>query len=195
MPMNAAAGRSAATSAPMPMPAASEMIQPIAARFSGRPRIGRKSISLPARKNSIARPKSARRSMKSSGTHPAEHGRPEQQAEHDLEHDERDRQPAPDPPHEQRRDCGDRRDEHHRADRDVHGPSRRCATAPPVAMLVGVVAARSGERSDAASRVSRPKHADGIVGACETCRRESSPNSMSAPPSTRPSRCARASTS
>ena len=68
MPMKAAAAGSGAKMIAIPTPATSDITHPIAARLNGRPRMALKSISLPARKNSIARPKSARSAVKSSGS-------------------------------------------------------------------------------------------------------------------------------
>ena len=68
MAMKAAADGWGAKVTAMPNAAASEMIQPIAARVIGRPRMAAKSISLPARKKSIASPNSERNDRKSSGT-------------------------------------------------------------------------------------------------------------------------------
>ncbi len=129
----------------MPNAAASEMIQPIAARVIGRPRIAAKSISLPARKKSIASPNSERNDEEVVGDDPAEDGRSEQQAEQDLEHDERDRHHAAECAHEQRRRDRDGRDEHQRADRDVH-------VAPP-----GSGAAIRACRDASGARPRRPR--------------------------------------
>jgi len=58
-PMNTPAAADGASSTPSPTPTVSEMNQPSTDRLIGRPRIRPKSISLPARKNSIASPNCA----------------------------------------------------------------------------------------------------------------------------------------
>ena len=70
-----------------------------------RPRIRSKSISLPARKNSMASPKSASLLGEFGRLHPAQDRRPEQQAEHDLEDDQRDPDAPADQRGQQRREC------------------------------------------------------------------------------------------
>ena len=66
-PMNTPAATVGASRIPMTTPDASEITQPRADLLSGRPRIRSKSISLPARKNSMASPKSASAEVKSLG--------------------------------------------------------------------------------------------------------------------------------
>ena len=58
MPTKTPAAGVGAISRPTATPATSEISQPTIDRFSARPRIRSKSISLPARKNSMASPKS-----------------------------------------------------------------------------------------------------------------------------------------
>ena len=75
IPMITPAARFGAKSTPAVTPAPREISQPRLARTRGRPRIAAKSISLPAMKNNMARPKSARASVTSFGwIHPSRLG-------------------------------------------------------------------------------------------------------------------------
>ena len=106
-----------------------EMSHPIAARSAAAPE-GGNSISVPATKNSIARPKSASTAMKSSGTTQPSTAGPSRRPSTISNTTSGIANPAPERPNEQRRCDGHRREEHHGADRDVHDAPVRAQGAP-----------------------------------------------------------------
>ena len=73
----------------MPRASASEKSQPHTASFAGRPRIWRKSISMPARKKRNARPTELRKTTSASACDEVEHVRADDDAREDLDDDDR----------------------------------------------------------------------------------------------------------